>query len=461
MLRSRLLPALLASVVLAACASGPKASLPIPGLEPATPRAWSPAPDKPVQLSGPPSYRALWVDVLHDGIKTRKQVDELITKAHAANLNALFVQVRIRGDAYFRRGVEPLSRQLDGTWDPLAYVIQRAHAANPPIEVHAWLNTFYVSKGSEVYQLYGDRWGNKQADGGDQDFGYIDPGAPAARGYTQEVFLAVARNYNVDGIHMDYVRYPEGGDWGYSADGLAAFQQATGRTDRPAPDDGQFQQWRRDQVNAFVRGLHDALHRVRPRLKLSAALIAYGKGPKTLDDWRGTRTYNDVYQDWVSWLDRGYLDLAVVMNYDRDSSPTQKGWFRDWIEFEKDHQGQGRLIVGVGAFDNYPEDTMVQIRVALQPSQAGLTASGVALYSYASTSLYGTDDFYLNPNGQGYLPRQPYAPDTSPAVLAARAKFFNAWFFEALAKPSSYPDPALGTVDTTPVFDKPVAVPSS
>jgi len=85
----------------------------------------------------------------------------------------------------------------------------------------------------------------------------------------------------------------------------------------------------------------------------------------------------------------------------------------------------------------------------------------VAIYSYASTSLYGTDDFYLAPLDQGYLPRQPYAPDTNPKALADRAAQFNEWFYTALSTPSTYQDPALGKVPTTPVFLKPAPVPQS
>ena len=84
----------------------------------------------------------------------------------------------------------------------------------------------------------------------------------------------------------------------------------------------------------------------------------------------------------------------------------------------------------------------------------------MAIYSYASTSVYGTDDFYLAPNDQGYLPRQPYAPSTDPLVLAARAVQFNEWFYTALSAPSTYQDPALGKVATTPVFLAPAPIPA-
>jgi uncharacterized lipoprotein YddW (UPF0748 family) len=423
----------------------------------------TPTPEPIVVPSGPAQLRGLWVDGFHDGFKSPKQVDTLIDRARKANLNALFVQVRKRGDAYFLKGVEPEASDVDypnhPNWDPLAYLIQRAHTANPPIQVHAWMNTFYVGQTSQVWQYNGGDWSNIRYSGTNDGYGYLDPGIPAVRAYTEEVMSEVVRRYNVDGIHMDFVRYPDGGDWGYSPTALAIYAKASGSTDRPQPDDPAWQQWRRDQVTTFVHELHDKIQAIRPWVKLSGALIAYGPGPKSSSDWVHSATYTDVYQDWATWIAKGYLDFGVPMNYDRDSSPKQQGWFRDWVAWEKNTLGAPKILVGVGAFLNYPEDTMTQIRAALEPTASGARPLGVAIYSYASTSLYGTDDFYLSPQDQGYLPRQPYAPSTDPKYLSQRATEFNQWFYTALSEPSSYEDPALGKVATTPVFLKPAPLP--
>ena len=423
-----------------------------------------PSPEVPIRPTGPAEYRALWVDAFHEGFKTPQQVDTLIERARKGNLNALFVQVRKRGDAYYRRGFEPLAADVSVPerphFDPLAYLLLKAHSANPPLEVHAWLNTFFVGQTSEVFKLFGGQWSNQIFAGGNDGYGYLDPGVPAARLYTEEVFMSVVRNYDVDGVHMDFVRYPDGGDWGYSDIAVARFNEATGHSGKPRPDEPAWQQWRRDQVTTFVHELHDAISRTRPSVKLSGALIAYGNGPGNEAEWRRTRTYNDVYQDWLTWFQQGYLDIGVPMNYDRDSSPSQKGFFRAWTSWEKDHLARGKLLIGIGAFLNYPEDTITQIRAALAPTAAGNRPIGIAIYSYASTSLYGTDDFYLAPNDMGYLPRQPYAPNTDPKVLADRAVQFNQLFFSVLSEPSSYTDPALGKVPTTPVFLRPAPLPT-
>src|SRR5258708_11668961 len=109
---------------------------------------------------------------------------------------------------------------------------------------------------------------------------------------------------------------------------------------------------------------------------------------------------------------KGYIDFGVPMNYDSDWSPREARWFDQWLAFEKDSGFANRVVTGVGVFLNYPEDSLAQIRRALAPSARGNQVLGVAIYSYASTSVYGTSDFYGSAARSSSLPRQPYAGST-------------------------------------------------
>jgi uncharacterized lipoprotein YddW (UPF0748 family) len=400
------------------------------------------------------------VDAFHDGIKSQDQVEKLVADAQRANINALIVQVRKRGDAYFNVSDEPRAGDIQGppAFDPLAYLIQLAHAALPRIEVHAWLNTFFVGQTSAVYKLHGAQWGDRALDG--SQGGYFDPGVPEAQAYTHTVFMDVARNYDVDGLHMDFVRYP-GVDWGYSAKSVALYMRQTGATTRPAPEDERWQAWRRAQVTAFVRDLHADLKAVKPHVKLSGALICYGGGPGTAANWPYTSAYRSVFQDWRAWMANGYLDFGVPMNYDSDWSSLEKGFFARWLEFEKDSGFANRILTGVGAFLNYPEGTLAQIRRALAPSARGNSVLGIAIYSYGSTSVYGNADFYNDKSVAAYLPRQPYyANVTRREPAATRGRAFNNSFMTQLSRPDLYWDVKLGWVATTPVFTRPADVPA-
>jgi uncharacterized lipoprotein YddW (UPF0748 family) len=408
---------------------------------------------------GPPQYRAIWVDVFHDGMKSPAQIGKLVADAQRANLNALFVQVRASGDAYFNYADEPRATDIRGPrgFDPLAYVIRLAHAATPRIEVHAWLNTFFAGESSQVYQQHGSVWGNRASDGSTS--GYLDPGVPEVQIYTHQIFMDVARNYNVDGLHMDFVRYP-GVEWGYSPEAVHLYMLETGTQSPPASGDERWKAWRRDRVTGFVRDLHNDLQLTYPKVKLSGAFICFGGGPVSAGDWQYTSAHSSVFQDWSDWVAKGYVDFGVPMNYDSDWNGRQQVWFNNWLNYEKDSGFASRIVTGVGAFLNYPEDTLSMINRVLAPSARGNRVLGVAIYSYGSTSVYGSDDFYGYPDLAAGLPRQPYFAGLSDQnKLAERARTFNDLFMTELAHPGSYSDVAYGRVATQPVFTQPAAIP--
>src|SRR5258708_22998644 len=119
---------------------------------------------------------------------------------------------------------------------------------------------------------------------------------------------------------------------------------------------------------------------------------------------------------------KGYIDFGVPMNYDSDWSPREARWFDQWLAFEKDSGFANRVVTGVGVFLNYPEDSLAQIRRALAPSARGNQVLGVAIYSYASTSVYGTSDFYDSAGPPSSPPRHTSAaPTLAPAGSIPRA----------------------------------------
>src|SRR5437870_3339664 len=118
---------------------------PVPSVEPTPTIAPQPVPPTPPTLDAP-ELRAVWVDAFHDGFKTPAQVDDLVAWARAANLNALFVQVRRRGDAYYTRSLEPRSDDPDlaAGFDALQDLIDKAHQGPQRLQVHAWLATLPI-----------------------------------------------------------------------------------------------------------------------------------------------------------------------------------------------------------------------------------------------------------------------------------------------------------------------------
>ncbi len=346
---------------------------------------------------GPDEYRALWVDAYHDGAKTFQQIDELIETAQAGNFNALFVQVRRRGDTYYPSGIDPWASDARPAFDALEYLIQRAHAAG--IEVHAWVTALAIWGGDipptapeHVFNRHGpgaegrDNWLMTSHGGEDRPSDgvfYLDPGHPDAVDYTVAICAELASRYDLDGLHLDRIRYPWQ-NWGYNPTALARFQAQAGRDDRPRADDADWLQWRRDQVTALVRKVYLTTTAVNPRLRVSAALSAAGGSPGETTPWSTRTPYTHHLQDWPAWLQEGIIDLGMPMIYrDQESAASD---FDGWIDWAKDHQYGRALVLGSGLYLNAIEDSMAQWREVRQPSRAGNQALGMAGYSYATPS---------------------------------------------------------------------------
>jgi len=347
--------------------------------------------------------RAFWVDAFHAGIRSPAEARQLVADAKRLNVNTLFVQVRRRGDALYASTLEPPldDPAYDPKFDALAFVVDEAHASG--LQVHAWINAMPVwrdeappSDQRHVFNRHGptsagdDNWLTRSR-GGEQRFpvGYfLDPGHPAARDHLVAVYLDIVRRYPIDGIHFDYIRYPEtddrlprGANVGYNAVSLARFARATGMAAVPAPGDPQWTWWRRQQVTELVRRISIEARAINPRIKVGAAVIAWGRPPRDAADFENTAPMQRIFQDWRAWLQEGLLDLAVPMNYAREHDPVVREWFNGWIRWEKRNKGARQLAVGVGGYLSRPEGVVAQIARA-RAAAGRARADGVSIFSY-------------------------------------------------------------------------------
>lgn len=385
----RWLPVLLALVLLG---SGPLATPPTPVAAAAQPRA---------------EVRALWVDAFHDGIKSPAQVEKLVATARRANVNTLLVQVRKRGDLYYSGGPEPLADDVAPGFDPLRALLEAAHGGSPRLEVHAWLAVYPIwSKRTEPptspnhpFHLHGpgatgDANWLMQRDDGDSWTGesyWLDPGHPAVNGYLLDLMADLIKRYDIDGLHLDRLRYHQGDSvggsydrrWGYNPASVIRFDLEQGRVGQPAPGDPAWAQYRRDRVTELLRRTRELKQTLRPDLKLSAALVPWGPGPQRDADWFETAAYSAVFQDWRAWLEAGLLDQAYMMNYYRESSQLQVGWLERWLAWQRSKSYGRQVVAGLGAYLNTPEATLQQARRALAPGPDGSRLAGLAFYSYA------------------------------------------------------------------------------
>src|SRR6266542_3007972 len=166
--------------------------------------------------------KALWV--VRDRITTAKAIDDLLADATTRGIFDVVVQIRGRGDAYYRSDLEPQALALAGSeLDPLDHLVRFGAAVG--VRIHAWGNVFFVwsdpqgvlpSSPAHLVNRHPE-WllrpgGVKYLDpvgGTDWEGIYIDPRSPAAREHTLAVFTDIVSRYAVEGFHYDYVRYPQ------------------------------------------------------------------------------------------------------------------------------------------------------------------------------------------------------------------------------------------------------------
>jgi uncharacterized lipoprotein YddW (UPF0748 family) len=354
-----------------------------------------------------PRPRALWV--LAEGqqrvLDHPDRVPRLIEDAQRLGATDLFVQVYRGGRAWFDSTLaDPTpyrAVQRETGVDTLADLLHRAHIAG--LRVHAWVNLLSLATNRDAPLLDAlgeqavlvDRQGRSlldypkfevpQPDRRYYRMGtpglYLDPATPGLAERLADTFAELIHRYpELDGLHLDYVRYPDvlpfapgsrfgvGLDFGYGAASRSRFARETGLE---APFGGsirnaeRWDDWRRDKVTQLVQTIAQRARALHPQIVISAAVWTYAD-----------RGYLVLGQDWRRWLEDGWLDVAVPMSYSRDDR-----LFRYQVETFSRLPHADRIWIGVGTwlFAKQPARALAQLAVV---DAAG--AAGEALFSYDS-----------------------------------------------------------------------------
>jgi len=272
--------------------------------------------------SPPQEARALWIS-RYDW-SGEQQLRDLIANAARANFNIIYMQVRGRADAYYRSNLEPWGHRppafvlgQDPGWDPLAVAIEAAHAEG--LELHAWINALIgwcttdpIPETTPRHILLAHpEWKMVDQSGQTHDpvenCTFVTPGDPAARAHIAAVAADITRNYDVEGIHLDYIRYPS---TAFSWDSLSRRGWAEAEVKEPGL---KYDEWRRRLVTMLVREVHDSITAVKPSARLSAAVWGVYK-PRP--GWTGVAGgYDTRFQDSWKWVEDGIIDAIVPMIY--------------------------------------------------------------------------------------------------------------------------------------------------
>ena len=341
--------------------------------------------------------RSVWV--VRNQMTSPEKIREMIRRSKAAGFNELIVQVRGRGDAYYRSETEPRSEALEeqpSDFDPLRLCIDEAHAAG--LKVQAWMNAGYVwsdtgrpsPKSPKHILNRHPEWmlvtrnGRSLNDYAPEEFRersnegrFLALHNPEVQDYLYKVYMEVVQNYDIDGIHFDFIRWTTRGydifhdyDLGYGEPGRKAFAAQHGVDPyniRPQDETLAYawEDFRRDAVAGLVRRVYEGVQKVKPDVQVTAAVFArYHKGRVI------------AMQDWVDWLERGHLDAACIMAYYENNSI-----MRETVRTGTDYRFGGRINAGLGA---YRTDTQGLIEQVRQSRLIG--CEGQVVFAYGSLS---------------------------------------------------------------------------
>ena len=311
--------------------------------------------------------RAGWV-VGWRQMTSPKGIDDAVAWAEKARLNALFVQVRVSGDAYYQSDLVPRAETLKNQpvdFDPLAYMLKKAHAKG--MKVHAWFNTGVIWRGltppvspQHVFNAHPE-WILKDASGRVAFPRSDDPkpsvvegnvwvewANPELRAHLAAAAAELVERYPVDGLHYDFVRYParmgpRTPGVGYDPASVALFKKETGHM--PVEHERAWDEWREAQVGAGLRAIHDAVKAKRPGVEVSAAVLAAW----SLAEGRNMTAYR-------RWTDAGILDFAVLMSYFPDPS-----WIQQSLLNAVETLDPRRVVAGYSVKAHTPERVAEQL----------------------------------------------------------------------------------------------------
>ena len=319
------------------------------------------------QNGEPEPIKAFWV--IRDRMTTKKSIKEVVETAKNYGFNQLFAQVRGRGDAYYNSEIVIRSPLVQGrNFDPLSEIIRLAHKEN--IKVHAWVNVYLLWSSEKrpeskehllnqhpewTARAYGDVIDAKKKRRHFQQQGtegvYLSPGHPQVQKYLLAVFGELIDNYEIDGLHLDYVRYP-GPEYGFNQAAMNSFREETGVDPEIFMENGEeiskivgkgsVKAFQRQWKNFKLRSISNLVIALKKKIETTGKPILLTAAVKP----NPVSAREQNYQNWVRWIRSGTLDYAVPMNYNADLTQFMKN-----LESILSLVPPDKLIMGIGAFN--------------------------------------------------------------------------------------------------------------
>ena len=276
--------------------------------------------------------------------KQKEELCRILDELQQAHFNTVQFQTRLRGDVVYPSAFEPFAESLTGTegrnpgYDPLRFAIEECHKRG--MELHAWIVAIPIGNARQVRTLGRNALNRKHPSLCKQFKGswYLDPGNPAVDDYLASIVREIVSGYDVDGIHLDYIRYPEQGE--------RFPDQATYRKHGKRQD---LKQWRRNNITRIVRRIYAETKRLKPWVKVSSSPIGKYRDTGRYSS-QGWNAYEEVYQDAQQWLREGIHDALFPMMYFQGNH-----FYPFALDWEENKNGRW-IIPGLGIYFLHPSE---------------------------------------------------------------------------------------------------------
>lgn len=313
----------------------------------------------------------------------QQQLCRMLDRLHEAGINTVFFQARLRGTTAYPSAIEPWDGVFGGRpgqspgYDPLRFALDECHRRG--MELHAWVVAFPVCKVAVARQLGSRALPARHPDlcqrCGDQWM--MDPGVPGTATYLAAFCGKLARRYDIDGIHLDYIRYPEPG---IPFNDAATYRRYGNGQNKAA--------WRTANVNRCVKAIHDSVKAVRPWIKMSCSPVGKFADLARYSSY-GWNARDAVNQDAQRWLKEGWMDMLCPMMYFDGNH--YYPFLADWRE----HDSGRPVVPGLGIyFLNPREKNWSLLTVQRQMNVARLAGLGGIAFFRAKFLLNNEKGLY-------------------------------------------------------------------
>lgn len=342
--------------------------------------------------------------------KQKEELVEILDKLKEANFNTVLFQARTRGDVLYKSDIEPYNSILTGKsgkdpgYDPLAFAVEECHKRG--MECHAWMVTIPLGGRKHVASLGKQSVTRRQPKicvPYKREY-FLNPGNPKTKEYLMSLVKEVVERYDVDGVHFDYLRYPE-----------RAFRFPDSYDYRKYGNGRSLDQWRRDNITEILRYIYKGVKQLKPWVKVSTCPVGKYRDTSRYSS-KGWNAFHVVYQDVQGWLGEGIQDQIYPMMYFRGNAFYP--FALDWQE-----QSNGRHVVpGLGVYFLHPsegdwslDEIQRQINFIRSHHLAGEAHYRVKFVTDNTQNLYDIlqNDFYAYPALQ---PPMTWADSIAPSA---------------------------------------------